>query len=164
MSDIEKNNEELESQSAEESACEESRNEEKNETESRSRDNEASDAAWAQSGGNGEIDYAALAKEDMRELIAAFPHLEGKKSIAELDNPLRYAALRDLGLTPREAFLATSAPVIKYDNRSHLSGAVPRRAGSASDMLGAGELMAARELFADLSDREIQKLYKKVSR
>lgn len=109
-------------------------------------------------------DYEVLAREDMRELIAMFPHLAGKTSVAELENPLRYAALRDLGLSPREAYLATSAPIHRYDNRSHLSGAVPRRAGSASDMLGAAELASARELFADLSDREIQKLYKKVSK
>jgi hypothetical protein len=109
-------------------------------------------------------EVADILAEDVEELKREFAELSELDDITELSNPTRYAALRDLGLTPREAFLATSAPVIKYDNRSHLSGAVPRRAGSASDMLGAGELMAARELFADLSDREIQKLYKKVSR
>lgn len=160
MSDIEKKNEELGS-TAEADGF--------NQTESEGeadfpKENSIDTEPSAENGGKDEIDYAALAKQDMEELKKDFPHLSGKTSIAELDNPLRYAALRDLGLTPREAFLATNSPVTKYDNRSHLSGAVPRRAGSASDTLGANELMAARELFADLSDREIQKLYKKVSR
>ena len=35
------------------------------------------------------IDYAALAEKDMAELSAIFPHLKGKRSVAELDNPLR---------------------------------------------------------------------------
>ena len=111
-----------------------------------------------------EIDYAALAREDMRELIALFPHLSGKESVAELENPLRYAALRDLGLSPKEAYLATGGYQPKYDNRSHLRSAVPRAASSSDAMLDTRSLEACRELFAGLSDSEIQRLYKKVSR
>ncbi len=110
------------------------------------------------------IDYGELARRDMEELTAIFPHLSGKKSITELDNPLRYAALRDLGLSPKEAYLATAERAVRYDTRSHLCGSVPRAAGSRTDMISAGELEAARELFSGLSDREIQKLYKKVTR
>ncbi len=110
------------------------------------------------------VDYAELAREDMRELIAIFPHLRGKESVAELDNPLRYAALRDLGLTPKEAYLATNGYNKGYDNRSHLQSAVPKPAAASCDMLDARGLEAARELFAGLSDREIQRLYKKVSK
>lgn len=113
---------------------------------------------------DGQIDYAKLAEEDMKELISIFPHLREKESIYELENPLRYAALRDLGLSPKEAYLATSEPVSRYDNRSHLKSAVPRGVGATADVLGAKELEAARELFSGLSDREIQKLYKKVSK
>ena len=109
-------------------------------------------------------DYEALAAEDMRQLITLFPHLEGKRSVAELDNPLRYAALRDLGLTPAEAYLATNYRARSYDNRSHLQSAVPKPAAAQPNLLGSRELEAARELFADLSDREIQRLYKKVSK
>ena len=123
------------------------------------KDGEDSDPADEQ-----EVDYAALAEEDMRYLITLFPHLAGKKSTAELDNPLRYAALRDLGLSPTEAYLATNFKPRPYDNRSHLRSAVPMRASAPSELLGRGELEAARELFAGLSDREIQRLYKKVSK
>jgi len=110
------------------------------------------------------VDYGELAKADMEELRSIFPNLYDKSSITELDNPLRYAALRDLGLTPKEAYLATSEPIQKYDNRSHLKSSVPRSASAPTDILTRGELEAARELFSGLSDREIQKLYKKVIR
>lgn len=109
-------------------------------------------------------DFAEIEKRDLSELKALFPNLKDKTSILELDNPLRYAALRDLGLSPKEAYLATSEPVRKYDNRSHLISSVPKSAAAPSDLLSRGELEAARELFSGLSDRELQRLYKKVSR
>ncbi len=110
------------------------------------------------------IDYAELARADMRELSEIFPHLAGKRSIAELDNPLRYAALRDLGLSPKEAYLATADPASRYDNRSHLLSAVPKRMGTQEKIMSQNELERARELFSDLSDRELQRLYKKVTK
>ena len=110
------------------------------------------------------VDYGDIEKQDLEELHRSFPHLENVKSITELNNPLRYAALRDLGLTPREAYLATSEPGARYDNRSHLRSSVPKRAAAPAGILTSSELEAARELFSGLSDREIQKLYKKVSR
>ena len=110
------------------------------------------------------VDYGEIETHDLKELHALFPHLRDKTSILELDNPLRYAALRDLGLSPKEAYLATSEPTQKYDNRSHLRSSVPKSVAAPSDMLSHSELAAARELFSGLSDREIQKLYKKVAR
>ena len=110
------------------------------------------------------VDYGEIEKQDLKELQALFPHLKNKTSITELDNPLRYAALRDLGLSPKEAYLATSEPIHKYDNRSHLRSSVPKSVAAPRDLLSRNELEAARELFSGLSDGEIQKLYKKVSR
>ena len=110
------------------------------------------------------VDYGEIEKQDLEELRALFPHLKNTASITELENPLRYAALRDLGLTPKEAYLATSEPIRKYDNRSHLRSSVPKSATAPSGILTRGELETARELFSGLSDREIQQLYKKVSR
>ena len=125
------------------------------------------DIAHSENENNGEVDgtdYAALAESDMRELSALFPALRGKRSIAELDNPMRYAALRDLGLTPKEAYLATSEPVRRADTQSHLRGTVPRGAGGGFTAMTAREMDAARELFSGLSDREIRKLYNKVTK
>ena len=111
-----------------------------------------------------ETDYARIAEQDMAELRKLFPALGGKTSITELDDPVRYAALRDLGLTPKEAYLATSEPQRRFDNRSHLTSAVPHGAGGGISQMSARELDEARELFSGLSDREIRRLYKKVTK
>ena len=87
-------------------------------------------------------------------------------SLSELENPARYGALRELGLTAREAYLATTTPKAPishtYDNRSHLRSSVPRTHGAVGEQMSVNEMRAARELFSDLSDSEIVKLYKKV--
>jgi len=127
-------------------------------------DVETSDITSDAEGSEEPVDYGALARADMEQLRRQFPELASKKSITELKNPLRYAALRDLGLSPREAYLATEDRPQRYDNRSHLRSSVPGGAQESQDRLGGGELEAARELFSGLSDRELQRLYKKVTR
>ena len=111
---------------------------------------------------DGECDYATLEREDLAALALIFPEVKGKRSITELKDPIRYAALRDLGLTPKEAYLATEGVRRTADNRRHIVSRVPASAGSANTLSGK-ELSAARELFSGLSDREIQRLYKKVT-
>ena len=118
----------------------------------------------AESTADGEdgIDYALVVSEDLRILREEFPELSEIEDICELNNPLRYAALRDLGLSPEEAYLATSKRQ-KKDNRSHLFATKTvsvSRNGAMSD----SELAAAREIFTDISDREIRKLYKRVTK
>lgn len=109
-------------------------------------------------------DYDEMARQDIIALKAEFPELLALGDITELDNPLRYAALRDLGLTPREAYLATSKRTVRQDSRSHLSAAAPKSAGSPGGAMSRRELEGARELFADMSDTDIQKLYRKVTK
>lgn len=106
-------------------------------------------------------DYAVLAMRDLAELAEIFPEVRAKRSITELSNPLRYAALRDLGLTPKEAYLATEDRRVA-DNRAHLTSRVPSSARAGSSLSGR-ELDMARELFSGLTEREIQRLYKKVN-
>ncbi len=108
------------------------------------------------------VDYGELLRADMEELAGEFsPH--EKIKITDLKNPVRYGALRDLGLTPKEAYLASGGRKEKADNRSHLSSSVPRAVSSAFAEIPRAELNAARELFADMSDSEIRSLYKKVT-
>lgn len=106
-------------------------------------------------------DYDALAKEDLRILKSEFPELNSLVDISELENPLRYAALRDLGLTPAEAYLAT-ARKRRGDNRSHLHSSVPKHSAFPGPGISESELTAAREIFPDMSDNEIRQLYRKV--
>ena len=110
----------------------------------------------------GEIDYEALIAEDLTALRSEFPELAGIEDITELDNPIRYAALRDMGLTAEEAYLATRKRV-KRDNRSHLTTAYGRSGSAPRGGMSQRELSEARELFSGLSDSEIQRLYRKVT-
>ena len=107
------------------------------------------------------IDYADLAARDAAELRREFSELCDLKDICELENPLRYAALRDLGLSPAEAYLATTR-VRKRDNRAHLY-ATRAISSSTSTVMSEGELAAAREIFSGVSDSEIRSLYKRVA-
>lgn len=126
-------------------------------------------AAEDNSGGEEEpteaVDYAKIVEEDIIDLRGSFPELHSLTDITELENPLRYAALRDLGLSPKEAYLATSSRRTVYDNRSHLSGAHPKAVASApTGGMSREEWQSARELFSGLSDGEIYELYKKATR
>ena len=111
---------------------------------------------------NEATDYGELLKSDMLEISSEFsPEKEIK--ISELKNPLRYGALRDLGLTPKEAYLASGGKKEAEDNRAHLSSSVPRKISSLFSEMPRAEFDAAREIFGDMSDSEIRNLYKKVS-
>ena len=113
---------------------------------------------------NGEtIDYEALIASDVDALKAEFPELKGINDITDLNNPLRYAALRDLGLSPAEAYMAT-AKRRTQDTRAHLRSAHGRNAAAAMGMMSQYELATARELFPSMSDSELQRLYKKVNK
>ena len=108
------------------------------------------------------IDYAELLKSDMNELTEELSASETLK-ITDLKNPIRYGALRDLGLTPKEAYLASGGKKERVDNRAHLSSSVPRKMAASFSEIPRAELDTARELFSDMNDSEIRNLYKKVT-
>lgn len=112
--------------------------------------------------GNG-TDYEAIIASDIATLKAEFPELKDITEITELNNPLRYAALRDLGLSPVEAYMATARRRTQ-DTRSHLRSAHGRSAAAPTSMMTQYELATARELFPGLNDSDLQRLYKKVTK
>ena len=100
---------------------------------------------------------------ELDALKAEFPELSSA-DVEELCDTKRFAELIALGLTAREAYLATArVRRAVSDNRAHLSSAVPRGAKSPIGKMSASELRAARELFAGASDKEIMRLYKRVT-
>ena len=112
--------------------------------------------------GNG-TDYEAIIASDIATLKAEFPELKDITEITELNNPLRYASLRDLGLSPVEAYMATARRRTQ-DTRSHLRSAHGRSAAAPTSMMTQYELATARELFPGLNDSDLQRLYKKVTK
>ena len=125
---------------------------------------ESKDATIGEGAGDAEegTDFAKIADADLIALKHEFSELHSLESIAELEIAERYGALRDLGLTPREAYLATAKRPRRYDTRAHLQSAVPIKAGAPDVGMSQRELAAARELFSGLSDSEIRSLYKRV--
>lgn len=124
---------------------------------------EEADEFVTQEKGEEETDYEALIASDVLALKAEFPELQGITDITDLNNPLRYAALRDLGLSPAEAYMAT-AKRRSTDTRSHLKSAHGRGAAIPTGMMTQFELATARELFPGMSDSELQRLYKRVTK
>lgn len=113
---------------------------------------------------DGKTDYAELERADISELKRDFPELSSLGRIIDLANPLRYAQLRDLGLSPREAYLASSGMSRRASGKRHLTGAVPGGAKVADSAMSPSELKGARELFGNLTDEELQRLYRRVTK
>lgn len=108
------------------------------------------------------VDYAALAARDLGEIKRLAPALAGLSHLAELPNALRYAALRDAGLSVEEALHAACHAYLaprSADNRAHLRSAVPIGAAGTPSRMTATEMREARELFGDLTEGEIERLY-----
>ena len=125
-------------------------------TEPSSEETEVSDANDAP-----QIDYETVIAEDLKILRSEFSELANLTDIMNLENPLRYAALRDMGLTPEEAYLATTKRK-KSDNRSHLYATRPI-SSSSQGAISESEMALAREIFSDISDAQIRNLYKRVT-
>ena len=100
--------------------------------------------------------------EDLEELIAEFPELSDLRDASELSDPIRYGKLRDLGLSPKEAYLATAGRKRIIDTRAHLSGAKPKPLNTPSS-ISAYAVRCVRELFDGISDEEIISLYRRVN-
>ena len=108
------------------------------------------------------VDYAALAARDLGEIKRLAPALAGLSHLAELPNALRYAALRDAGLSVEEALHAACHAYLApraADNRAHLRSAVPIGAAGTPSRMTAAEMREARELFGDLTEGELERLY-----
>ena len=95
-------------------------------------------------------------EEELAGLKERLPELYGC-------NEERYSALRAMGLSPEEAYRATTATV-RSSGRSHLSDSTPRRAHSPSAGMSRQTLESARALFEDMSDAELQGLYRRVTK
>lgn len=99
--------------------------------------------------------------EDVFKLCLEFPDMRAK-DLCRITSDERYSQLRAMGLTPREAYLATSKPKAA-DNRAHLVTEVPSGARVHSTGMTSWEMSCARALFSDLPESEIKRLYAKVT-
>ena len=97
--------------------------------------------------------------EDIDQLKTDYPELVS--SVKNTDRE-RYGELRALGLSPKEAYLATGERRKPQDTRIHLGDSAPRAARSPVSKMTRRELELARSVFDGMSDDEIRQLYNKV--
>ncbi len=98
--------------------------------------------------------------EDIAELKRQFPELAGLSSADELQNKEKYLRFRGLGLTPMEAYMASGGIRVMERPRPTSPLSVKRRDEGIPDR----QLRMARELFSEMSDTEIQALYRRVTK
>ena len=111
--------------------------------------------------GEADKDHTSAFENDLRDLLSEFPEL--RSALRGGVSTKRYAELRTLGLTVREAYLAASAPRGK-DNRAHIISGVPSGARSPEFGMSSAEMELARSIFYGLSESEIKRLYSKVTK
>lgn len=109
---------------------------------------------------------------DFAEIQREFPETRGLKSLREIENLAKFGRFRDLGLSPKEAYAAANPDSVRKsvaaatkqqslnETKAHLKSAVP--AGSKDDGISImkKELREWRDLFPNLTDKEISKLYR----
>ena len=99
---------------------------------------------------------------DLAEISEELPEIQ--VNISEIDGNERYSELRALGLSAKEAYLATRQIPKATDNRSHLTSAAPKGAAPVQNQMSRQQLNMARSIFEDLDDSEIRRLYKIVTK
>ena len=112
--------------------------------------------------------FRKQAEEDLLKLKEVAPEAAAYRHVGEMPGALRFAELRELGLSVEEAYYAVrgaagAKPVPDRGGRAHLHGSVPGRAATGGVSMTAGEIEAARRLFPGLPDREIASLYRRVN-
>lgn len=110
-------------------------------------------------------------KADLAEIQANYPETKKYGSITEIENFARFGQLRDLGLSPKEAYAAVNSNSIRenvanavkqknLNNKGHLNSVVPKNSKDDSVTMTKSELAEWRDIFPNKTDKEIMALYK----
>lgn len=115
-------------------------------------------------------------RADLSEVQALYPETKQYGDIEDIPNFRRFAELRDMGLSPKEAYIAANpdaaresvAAAVKQgalnDTKKHLRSSVPKGAKDGSVRMSHRELAEWKELFPGKSDKEIVALYRQTMR
>lgn len=119
--------------------------------------------------------WEAQMQRDIDEIHEAFPATKKYKTLKDLPNKEAFAALMDdktKKLTAVQAFAASHTDIVKAHSKApgrssdlkgtkdHMKSSVPKGAKDTSTYISKGEMAEYREMFPNLSDKEIKRLYK----
>lgn len=117
-------------------------------------------------------------RRDLELVHKTFPETKDYKSVYDIPNFKEFAKFRDLGLSPEQAYSAANyGAVIKKtselvsqqvrnlsDTKSHLRSNVPIGSRDTSIAISKKEMAEYKDLFPELSDKEIVALYKQTNK
>lgn len=122
--------------------------------------------------------FEKQAAEDLKAIHDAYPETRKYKSLGELPNVSKFAHLMDdkvLNMTAVQAF-ETANPEIRaaksakaqhaariVGTKEHLKSVVPKAARDTGVNMTGSQMKEYRDMFPDLSDKEIRALYKKAT-
>ena len=120
------------------------------------------------------IAFEAKAQSDLKELHLAYPETQKYKHVRELPAEIlqKFGKYRELGLPAKEAYAAANPDGVRadvaasvkkqamHDSKAHLQSTVPKSSKNDGVVMSKAELISWREMFPNMSDAEIKKLYK----
>lgn len=120
--------------------------------------------------------FEAKMAADLAEVHAAYPSTRGYTSVKQLPNFSEFARLRDLGVSPKQAYIAANPDAVTAaaaesarqrsmnDGKGHLKPAVRKSSKDNSLVLSKKDMAMYRDAFPNLSDKEILALYKQANK
>lgn len=120
--------------------------------------------------------FEELAANDLAELKKSFPDLLDKGHIKDCFNSfedfVQFGRFRDAGIKAKEAYIAVNSDKVltaqqkaaqqkaASDGKRHITSVAPKAANAESVVMPKETLKEWRDMFPNLTDKEIRKLYK----
>lgn len=123
--------------------------------------------------------WDAQAQRDIEAIHEAFPETKKYKTLRDLPNKEKFAEYMDDKIkkpSAVEAFAASHLDIVKAHNRApgknsnlsgtkdHIKSNVPKGAKDTSTFIPKSEMETYREMFPELTDQQIKKLYKSTNK
>ena len=112
-------------------------------------------------------------RSDLAAVQRAYPETKAYNSVYDFPNFAKFSQYRDLGLPPEDAYIAANPKsvmtsvadaakqqTLNLNNKDHLRSNVPKSSKENSTVISKKQMAEYKELFPNLSDKEIVALYK----
>jgi hypothetical protein len=122
------------------------------------------------------IEFEKKMKADLAEVHAAYPETRAYDSVTKFPNFAKFGQFRDKGLSPKEAYIAANPDTVRAsvatatkrqslnETKSHLKPVVSKQSKDNSVTITKKEMAEYRELFPNMSDKEIMSLYRQTKK